>query len=102
MKSLGLLAVTLAGLTVGAAPGAAADGKHEYATGHVVEVDSADRIITLDNGYSFVAERADELESLWVGESVVVRFVRTGQANVADSIRHDNLWLVDPPSDGSN
>jgi len=70
--------------------------------GNVVEVDSADRIITLDNSYRFVAERADELEDRWIGESVVVKFVRTRRANVADSIRHDNLWLVEPPPDGSN
>ena len=102
MRSLRLLAVTLASLTAGAAMVAAADGKHEYATGHVVEVDYADRMITLDNGYSFVAERGDELENLWLGDSVIVRFARTERANVADQIRHDNLWLVDPPPDGGS
>jgi hypothetical protein len=102
MKSFRLLAATLVSLTASTAIVAAADGKHEYSTGHVVQIDYSGQSVALDNGYVFVAERASDLDRLWFGESVLIRFVRNGNANIADLIQHDSAWLVDPPPDNSD
>jgi hypothetical protein len=100
MTSLRLLAVALAGLTASTALVAAADGKHEYSTGHVVGINYSEQTVSLDNGYTFRAERAADLDRLWIGESVFISFVRQGPTNVADTLRADNAWLADPqPSD---
>lgn len=97
MKPLKLFAVALLSVTASTAFVIAAEGKREYSTGHVAQIDYAMQSVALDNGYVFVVERASDLDRLWLGESVVVRFVRDGELNVADSVQHDHSWLVNPP-----
>lgn len=86
----------LAGTTV--APHAA-DGKHEYSAGHVASVNQMNGDFILDNGMSFVAEAPSEVRSLWVGESVLVRYVATPRTNIADRISVAPRGLVDPITD---
>lgn len=101
MKTLRLLAVAIVSFTASTAIVVAADGKSEYSTGHVVQIDYSGQSVALDNGYVFVVESASDLGRAWVGESVLVRFVRNGNSNIARSVQHDNAWLVDPPPDSN-
>jgi hypothetical protein len=76
----------------------AADGKHQYSTGHVTNIDYVSGGFALDNGQAFVAEQPAVLREMWIGEGVLVRFVADDRENLADGVNAASRDLVDPTS----
>jgi hypothetical protein len=74
----------------------AAEGPHQYSTGHVASLDYVQGDFTLDNGRAFAAEQPSILREMWIGEGVLVRYVANSRENVADGINAVSRELMDP------